>query len=261
VIGWLSLGVALAGPTATTPVIETVEAGHVDWSAMVLQVTSRSDRTVGAWKDRRVQEQDALDRLGPMLIEAALRIRIRPDVRADDLTSSHTPFEAALAKNLSDGLSQWRVSETRYLSRGGVEMDGVIDIQSWLRPAMLSVAAGEPQTPNPKGPTGVLIDARLLAFRPCVAPEILLADGTAIYGAAHITPDTVQVHSPVVYVSDPVDPAASERAGSQPMFISAESSSRDCRIHLNTADSNRLRRNKALAGLLATAKVVVVVNP
>jgi hypothetical protein len=195
-----------------------------------------------------------------MLIEAALRIRVRPDVRADDLTDSTARGSEYVARALRDRVSDWRVLETRYLSGGGVEMDGIIDVQSWLRPALLSLAAGQPQTPDPNGPTGVLIDARLLAFRPCVAPEIRLADDTIIYDATHITPDTVRVQSPVVYVSDPVDPAANERAGSQPLFISAESSARDCVLKLSKADSNRLRRNVVLAGLLATAKVVIVVT-
>lgn len=258
---WWTICAALAKPLAAAPVIESVEAGQVNWSTMTLQVTSRSDRTVGAWKDRRVQEQDALDRLGPLLTEAALRIRVRPEVRADDLTRPSVPETDVLARTLRERLADWRVLETRYLSGGGVEMDGVLDLQDWLRPALLTVAAGQPQTPNPSGPTGVLIDARPLAFRPCVAPTITLADDTIIYDASRITPDTVRVHTPVVYVTDPVAPAASKRSGSQPLFISAESSANDCVLRLSRSDSNRLRENTALSGLIATAKVVIVVAP
>ncbi len=258
---WLTVCTALAKPMAAAPVVEAVEAGQIDWSAMKLQVTSRSDRTVGAWKDRRVQEQDALNRLGPLLTEAALRIRVRPEVRADDLTRPSVPETDVLARTLRERLADWLVRETRYLSGGGVEMDGVLDLQNWLRPALLTVAAGQPQAPNPNGPTGVLIDARPLAFRPCVAPTIALDDDTVIYDASRITPDTVRVHSPVVYVTDPVAPAANKRSGSQPLFISAESSAHDCVLRLSRADSARLRQNKALPGLLATAKVVIVVAP
>ena len=75
----------LSTALATEPVIEKVESGHIDWTAMVLKVTARGDRTVGAWKGRSIQEADALSRLEPMLIEAARLVRVSPGVRAEAL--------------------------------------------------------------------------------------------------------------------------------------------------------------------------------
>jgi hypothetical protein len=228
---------------------------------MRLRVTARSDRTVGAWKDRRVQEQDALNRLEPLLFEAALRVRFRPDTRVADLETTAPTTNNIQARNIEERLRDWRVRETRYRSGGGVEMDGIISLHTWLKPTLIALAAGEAKPPSPDGPTGVLIDARALAFRPCIAPEIQLAVETTIYDATRITIDTAMALTPVVYVTDPIDEAAGERAGNQPLFLSAEASAQDCMLRLSKADSTRLRNNTNLAGLLATAKVVIVLSP
>lgn len=258
---WLFMRLTMAASSGAAPVIETLEAGHIDWSAMILQVTARSDRTVGAWKDRRVQEQDALNRLEPLLFEDALRVRFSPDTRVADLETTAPTIGNVKVRNIEERLQDWRVQETRYRSGGGVEMDGAISLHAWLKPTLIARAAGKAQPPAPDGPTGVLIDARPLAFRPCIAPEIQLADETTIYDATRITTETAKTLTPVVYVTDPVDPAAGKRAGNQPLFLSAEASAQDCMLRLSKADSTRLRNNTNLAGLLATAKVVIVLSP
>jgi hypothetical protein len=228
---------------------------------MVLQITARGDRTVGAWKGREIQEADALRRLQPMLMDAAQMIRVHPGVRAETLMQAGPGANPILIRQLDDGLQKvWRVSETRYLSGGGVEMDAEVDLYAWLRPALVSRAQGQPQPPSPEGQTGLLIDARHLAFRPCVAPEVQLADGTVFYSAAEVAPQTASVHPPVVYVSDPAVPSASVRAGSQPEFITAASSTGKCTLKLSEQDSSILPNRAGVKGWLATAKVVIVVD-
>jgi len=253
----LLLGVAMA----TEPVIEKVESGYIDWTRMVLQVTARGDRTVGAWKGREIQEADALQRLQPMLMDAAMMIRVQPGVRAESLMETKPGANPILVRQLDDGLKKvWRVSETRYLSLGGVEMDAEVDLYAWLRPALVARAKGEPQPPTPDGQTGLLIDARHLALRPCLAPEIKLADGSTFFSAAHVAPQTASIHPPVLYVSDPAVPSASERAGSQPEFLTAEASTGKCTLVLSEQDSAILPNRAGVTGWLATAKVVVVVE-
>jgi len=256
-IGWLLLGTALAAD----PVIEKVESGTIDWTSMVLQVTVRGDRTVGAWQGREIQEADALSRLQPTLMEAARMIRVQPNVRAESLMIAGPGVNPVLVRSLDDGLEKiWRVRETRYLSGGGVEMDGVVDLHAWLRPALQAKAQGVPQSPTPDGQTGLLIDARHLAFRPCLAPEIRTVDTTLLFGIASVATQTVTEQSPVVYVTDPADPRASERAGSQPEFVTAASSTGKCTLILSEQDSSILPAREGLAGWLATARVVIVVD-
>ncbi|MGB0640619.1 MAG: hypothetical protein ACPGTU_14870 [Myxococcota bacterium] len=249
---------------ASEPVIEQVESGIINWSTMELEITSRSDRDVGAWgaTDRRVQEQDALHRLAPMIQDAAKRILVQPDrTAADYLGPKEALTDIEIARRLDDGLKGWRVRETRYLSNGGVEMDGVLELHRWLRPVLLASAGGTPQAPNPDGPTGILLDARHVDFRPCLAPEIHTATGEVLAAPSSVHAEVLRKQAPVTYVQDPSDRIASERTGKYPLFLSAESARDECVLVLTKADSQLLSTSPTFPGVVSTGKLVVVVSP
>ena len=247
---------------AIDPVMESVEAGHINWTTMELEITSRSDRKVGAWKDVRVQEQDALDRLKPLIEDAAKRVRVFPGTRAGDhMRPGETPETIEVARRIDDGLSEWKVRETRYLSNGGVEMDGVLGLHQWLRAALLANPYQPTDFATEDGPTGVLIDARHLAFRPCFSPEVQDANNQPLIHPTRVNPEVLRVRAPVVYVQDPAAAQAVTRAGEQPLFITAESSTNDCVLILSPSDSQLLKASKGFAAVVASAKIVLVVNP
>ena len=199
------------------PVVEDTPSGRINWTELRLEVTARSDRTVGAWKDRRVQEQDAVDRLAPMMTALAEQVSVTPSQQADDLMDA----DEDLGRRLKGSLSDWRVSETRYQAGGGVEMDAALDLEAWLQPALQSLARpGEAPEPS-EGPTGIVIDARGLSYSPSMAPTVLLADGTVVARAQVLAAGTLRLRSPVLYVTDPADPRAAERAGVDPLFAQA----------------------------------------
>ena len=125
--------------------------GTVDWTNLKLVVDSRSDRTVGAWKDRRVQEQDALDSIAPRMDSAARRIPVTADSTAGDLYSG-----GELGARLEDGSRSWQVTETRYHQSGGVEMAATLDLRTWLLPALAELAVPTPRLGTAEGaPTKV----------------------------------------------------------------------------------------------------------
>ena len=257
-IGLLFLGRALA----LEPVVETVGAGQINWTTMELEVTSRSDRTVGAWKSIGMVEQDALKRLKPLMDDAARRVRYDPTRSADDLMASdETGAPSDVARRLDDGLTSWRVQETRYLSNGAIEMDGVLELQGWLRPMLLTDNIAISINKNLEGPTGVVLDARHLAFNPCMAPEIRTSTDEILIHHSMVHPDVLRVRSPVLYVNDPADMQAVTRAGDHPLFLTAESSERDCKLNLSTADSSLLLNSPAFGNAVASGRVVLVVNP
>ncbi len=231
---------------------------------MELEITSRSDRDVGAWgaTDRRVQEQDALHRLAPMIHDAAKNVLVQPDRAASDyLGPKEAPADIEIARRLDDGLKAWRVRETRYLTNGGVEMDGVLELHRWLRPILLASAGGTPQTPNPDGPTGILLDARHVDFRPCIAPEVHTATGQVLASPSSVHAEVLRKQAPVAYVLDPSDQIASERIGKYPLFLTAESSRDECVLVLTKADSLLLSASPTFPGVVSTGRLVVVVSP
>lgn len=255
---WLMTSIALG----VDPVVEPVGSGRINWTTMELEVTSRSDRTVGAWKEIGVVEQDALDRLKPLIDDAARRVRYDPNRSADDLMAAdETGAPPDVARRLDDGLASWRVRETRYLSNGAVEMDGVLELQRWLRPMLLTDNISIKVNKNLEGPTGVVVDARQQSFNPCLAPEIRTATGEILVHPSMVHPDVLRVRSPVLYVMDPADVKAVERAGDHPMFLTAAASERDCKLTVSASDSNRLINNIAFGNAVASGRVVLVVNP
>ena len=258
----MTLLMLLSTALAVEPVTEDVGAGQLNWTTMRLEVSARSDRTVGAWKNVRVQEQDALDRLEPLIEDAARRVRFDPQRKADDLlTVEDGGVPTSVLRRLDDGLKSWRVRETRYLSNGGVEMDGVLEVHRWLRPMLLSQTEAARARPGSKGPTsGILIDVRHLDFQPCLAPELLTVEGKSLLHPSKVHPDVMRRKTPVIYVRDPADPTAAERAGDAPIFLIAAAVTADCQLTLDAADSKRLADNAGFAASVTEARVVIVVN-
>ncbi len=252
----------LGASWAVEPVLESVQSGQINWTTMELEITSRSNRTIGAWKDVRIQEQDALERLKPLMVEAASRVQYDPERTAGDLLRSDDSGPAPnVTRRLNDGLASWRIRETRYLSNGGVEMDAVLELQRWLRPMFLDGVQPSVVYDSDNGTTGVLIDARHLSFQPCMAPEVHADDGAQLVHPGAVRSDVLRVRAPVAYVQDPADPLAIQRAGQHPFFVTAASSKQGCVLTLSPADSQLLSSNPGFAKVVAAARVVLVVNP
>ncbi len=241
--------------TPTTVVERLGDGSHLDWSTWRLHVATSSEAAMGAWQDRRLQEQDALDRLRPQVEGLARQIRVTPDTTAGDLMGA----EGELARRLEDSLRRWSVDETTYHDAGGVEMKASLDLREWLRPALVSLADSDPPELPKSGPTGILVDARGLSFKPSLAPTVSSPDGTVLARAQLVGEDTARLSSPVLYVLDPADSRAIRRAGAAPLFARA-ASARGGELVLDAESSRTLSTEPSTAALVAHGKVVLVVS-
>lgn len=232
-----------------------VGPGMVDWTNLKLVVDSRSDRTVGAWKDRRVQEQDALDSIAPRMDSAARRLPVTADSTAGDLYSG-----GEVGARLEEGARSWQVTETRYHQSGGVEMAATLDLRTWLLPALAELAVADaPRLGTAEGaPTGIVVDARGLPFEPSLVPSISTVDAQPILRASLLAPALDARAAPVVYVTDPADPRAFNRAGARPLFSRAASAD-GAALVLPAGDV--LSPSAVVAGLVAARRVVIVIDP
>ena len=244
---------ALAADPDFLPVVEVQDGGVVNWTELRVEVTSRSDATRGAWKDRRVQEQDAVDRLAPRMSALAEEVSVTPERSASDVIDG----DPELGLRLTESLKDWRIEETRYHASGGVEMDAALDLRTWLRPALAGLAiAGEPPD-RPERVTGLVVDARGLPFEPSVAPTILTADGAAIVRAQLLSEGTLRLRGPVLYVLDPADPRAAARAGGEPLFAQATALKGGALV---LAAASPAALDPALPDLVAAGRVVIVMD-
>lgn len=242
---------------STQPVRDEIALGEVSWPEMRLIVHASSNQRTGAWQDRRLQEQEAHDRLSAAIQQAAAAIPITPDLTTGALLS-----EGGIpATRLREGLKRWNVEETRYYNRSGVELIGTLDLHAWLAPVLTEFAKAD----HPGAPlgdyTGLLVDARGLEFRPSMSPLIVTVDGHIIMQPSASAPETVQATPPVGYVRDPAAPEATRRLGPQPIFLRALSVNGDGRLLLPSFDSPALALHAHFPSLIASGKIAIVVDP
>ena len=184
------------------PVTAPAASGTVDWSAGTITVTARSTAQTGAWRDRRLQEQDALDHLQPLVTAALETLCVSKGVTGEDLLARPGEIGAALTA----GIRGWEVAETRYFEKGGVEMDARIELAKWLGPV---------RSKSPVATAGLIVDARGLDVSPCAYP-LVDASGRALWS---VSDDALSL--PALYVSDPQDPRVAARVGANALTVRA----------------------------------------
>jgi hypothetical protein len=258
---FLSVAVPLSGPAHASGAVVSLggrgaATASLDWTDLSLDVSAASHLRRGAWQDRRVQEQDALDELGPRISALASEIPVTVGFTAGRWLQG--PPE--LAGGLRRGLKGWRVEETRYLAGGGVEMDAVLDLQDWLRPAVLVHAIEDPPRVPTDGPTGILIDARGTGFLPVYAPTVRTPAGTDVIALDRLGRVAAQTLAPVLYVLDPADPRTHGRIGDRPLFARGTHTDEGV-LYLDAASSGPMLAHSAADALVAGALVVVVIDP
>lgn len=247
------LATALAGD-----VREALPGGYIDWTASKLVVEASGVSNTGAWKDVRAIEQSAFLQLEPRVEELARQVRFSGDAAAGDLLGDAGP----VADSLEEGLGSWTVVETRYYQSGKVELRAELPLQAWLRPALLSQAAGPPPAEGQRADaTGLVVDARGLDLRPALAPRLLAPDEQVLYAIATLTEEAAALSTPVVWTSEPSDAVAIKRAGDKPLFVRATSVVGGSDLVLDREDAARVRAVAANSAILSSAKVVVVVDP
>lgn len=235
-------------------VVQPLPGGTMDWTNLRLRVESRSDHQVGAWKDRRIQEQDALDSIAPTLDGLVRRLLVTAEKSAGDLMSA----EGSLAAGLRQRADDWQVVESRYHSDGGVEMSAELDVRLWLQPALAELTAGPLPEIDPDGATGILIDARGQPFVPGLLPTVRTSSGRSLVQAAAFARVLGDRKPPVVYVTDPADPRAARRIGERPILAVATGAGGAL---LTVEEGVPIASSPEVPVLVATRRVVIVVDP
>ena len=218
------------------PVTAPAASGTVDWSAGTITVTARSQAQTGAWRDRRLQEQDALDHLQPLVTAALESLCVSKGVTGEDLLARPGEIGAALTA----GVRGWEVSETRYFDKGGVEMDARIELAKWLGPV---------RAKTPVATAGLIVDARGLDVSPCAYPLV----GPAGHALWSVSDDAVSL--PALYVSDPQDPRVAARVGANAVTVRATGAGQGT-LTIDAASATTIDAAAAASRLL-----VVVVDP
>lgn len=239
-------------------VVEKLSGGEVDWTRMELVASAEGEPPGGSLLSWEAMEGEARSHLGPRILELSRLIRM------DATRTAQTWLDGAnrVADRLDDNLSMWETFQVRYYTSGRVELDGALPLHAWLRPVLVDLAAGREREGPPTGPvTGLLVDARGLELLPAVCPNLRTSAGLSLYSAEAVTPAAIAQRPPVIYVTDPANPAAVARVGEQPLILRATGVRDGVDLLISDADSNTLRDRASEAPFLLHANVVIVVDP
>ena len=111
-----------------------------------------------------------------------------------------------------------RVASTRYdLDSGSVVVELVVDLVTLAGPWLRATAETMPIQTEEAGASGVVLDARGLDIRPSLAPQIVDAEGTVIWGG-QVWSNLQKAVPPVRWATDPTDHAV-RVAGNVPRAV------------------------------------------
>jgi hypothetical protein len=244
---------ALAFPAVEEPLAN----GRMDWTSLELISNGTGTPPGGSIGSMEAMEGEARAQLGPRILELSRHIRISATQLAGDLLDAAN----RVADRLDENLSLWEVVHARYYTSGRVEIEGILPVHAWLRPALVTMAHGKERTGPATGPiTGLMVDARGFKVLPAIAPILLDPSGTPVYGIAMVTEAAISQHPPVIYITDPADPAGVQKVGNTPILARATGVVEGANLRLDAEDSSRIREEAEKSPFLIHGAVVVVVD-
>ncbi|GBC93264.1 hypothetical protein HRbin15_01754 [bacterium HR15] len=279
-----------SAPPQQAGYIEVYDAGAINWSEGMLTATGvglmprdEPNRARAYLKARGYARLDALANL-LMLID---RVQIDAQYVGADYTAQSEEIRASINGFIRGAQV---VDERKIFIEGqeavqvtvGTAMYGQRGLSRvLLKPSLTS----PPKLPEPSPPhielvapnppavesppvegnyTGLIIDARGLKVQPAMAPRILKADGTVLYGTGKIDPDQLIEKGMASYYRDMSTARADARAGSNPLVIRPIGVYRRAvattDVVISDADAAKLLAEDARTHFLQAMKVVFVVD-
>lgn len=183
--------------------LRTTAAGAPD-----LKSANPAQARLGA---ERASQADAVRRLERLL----KTVPIRPGTTVGEALAA----DATAAAKAEAELKNFRVTDKRYYSDGGQEMD----LDWTLAPAVAALLRESAGT-VPKAEsnyTGLVVDARGLKVKPMLAPRLVDASGAVLYDATMVGEGSLETSGVAVYASSVDEGRASSRTGQRPWVVKA----------------------------------------
>lgn len=200
----------------------------------------------------RAAETDALRRI----LEQVKGLQVSGGKTVGDRMASNEELGAAI----QGVVKGWKVTDKRYFSDGGVEVDVEVmfgDVLAELGKGELGSHALASSTKSEF--SGVVVDASGLKLSPALMPRLVDEDGKELYGPSMASPDWARKQGLAAYVST-LDAAKKEqRVGEKPLVVKASKVS-GSDIVLSKAEAEKLRSPSDDRGYLGETRVVIVSN-
>jgi len=135
-----------------------------------------------------------------------------------------------------------------------VRMDGLA-----VKGADLGREGGSSVIFSQSEPSGLIVDASGLNFKPVLAPQLAGSDGTVIYGHKVIARGYAQQHGVVGYRTSTEFAKSDKRIGQNPIIVrAAKVEKSSSRLILTAKDTDKLKDLENLIGLFSQGRVLIV---
>jgi len=110
--------------------------------------------------------------------------------------------------------------------------------------------------------SGILVDAKGLASRPALFPQVVTESGDDVFSSDFAEPEQAAQHGLVGYYSDRPQALAAERVGSDPLIVRAlaVTGPNSCDLVISRADAARIHGSRSNLELLSRCRVGFLVD-
>lgn len=215
---WMAMGQTQeAKSKAPVAVLAPAKAAGADWKDGMLRATGAgapdlkaSNLAQARLGAERAAKADAVRNLLRQLEGVPLRA---------DQSVGQALAQEGMRGRVEEALRAFKVSNKRYYSDGGVELDVEVPLPALTAVLVPPSATGIPvNKQGPKTYTGLVVDARGLGAKPALAPLLLDATGTPVYGLDALSRRTLAV---AAYPEGLDEARKSLLVGAKPLVVKA----------------------------------------
>lgn len=250
-----AFAIALA---VAVPLFARAEPGAVDWEKKVVKCTG-----AGAANLRDAQGNPAVARIGAEKAAKLDAVRnCMETIKGVTVEKGETVGGALAGDKVLTGKVQglvkgYKVVDKRYFEDGGVELDVEVPMSGVLSDMLLPKAAAAPATAGEAAGTCLVVDARAHKVGKALAPRILDAAGTELYGPAMLSDAARRLGGGAMYAKDldAAKKAHGARMGDKPVSVVAVGADGPD-VVISVADAAALKGKNL--GFLAEGRVVIL---
>jgi hypothetical protein len=258
---------------AQTPVIESHEQGYINWTTQAVIASGKgipSEKFHGNAIGRKIAEENALKQAFDNLYLTVLHVCIDAKSNAVDIQKEDRHFQEQIQQMTENA----RVLKKEYLSDGTVEITVQMSMNGGFSQLALpddiryieSIARIFSQDQinwhKEKKCTGLIVDARGLELRACLAPIIVSKNGDEVYGPQYISREYAVQSGTCIYMNSFDSARKHHRIGNKPFIVKGigVSGEKSNNIVISNTEAARFKSVIEHLTILKHSRVIIVVD-
>jgi hypothetical protein len=184
------------------------------------------------------------------------------DVKGGQTVGQMISSDGALKASVEGVVRNFKVTDRKYFSDGGVELTVEMALDGKLAELLLPANQAQPAKMaqgNKEVGSGLVIVAKGLKVAPALAPRILDESGREIYGPGSVQPGALRENGIAGYLTSEDAAEHSARVGGHPLTVKALKA-QGSDVVISAADAAKLTDAQSNLGFLSEGKVIIVID-